>query len=156
MSLHLPNECRLARTLEVALFKRTSSISRQNTSCDIRCRNKKELAHEGNKGLQHAVDLLKPFKEKYPNLSYAGTSLSCILPVTSASKKGNLRLRFEGLYRFCQHCMQLVLCLQTFSSWQVCWPWRLLGAQPSRSRQVLYDVYLHVTCMCMHAFSQQP
>ncbi|BDA51207.1 probable L-ascorbate peroxidase 4, peroxisomal [Coccomyxa sp. Obi] len=34
-------------------------------------RNKKELAHEGNKGLQHAVDLLKPIKEKYPNLSYA-------------------------------------------------------------------------------------
>ncbi|KAK9902887.1 hypothetical protein WJX75_009798 [Coccomyxa subellipsoidea] len=34
-------------------------------------RIKKELTHEGNKGLQHAVDLLKPIKEKYPNLTYA-------------------------------------------------------------------------------------
>ena len=36
------------------------------------CRNKKELAHPGNKGLDIAVALLKPIKDKYASVTWAG------------------------------------------------------------------------------------
>ena len=42
--------------------------------CNALGRNKKELAFPGNQGLQIAVDLLKPIKDKYSNITYAGES----------------------------------------------------------------------------------
>ena len=41
------------------------------------CRNKKELAHPGNKGLDIAVSLLKPIKDKYANVTWAGGGSLC-------------------------------------------------------------------------------
>lgn len=39
------------------------------------CRNKKELAHPGNKGLDIAVELLKPIKTKYASVTWAGKNI---------------------------------------------------------------------------------
>ena len=41
-------------------------------------RNKKELAHPGNKGLDIAVSLLKPIKDKYANVTWAGGGSLCL------------------------------------------------------------------------------
>ena len=43
------------------------------------CRNKKELAHPGNKGLDIAVELLKSIKAKYASVTWAGEQRTILL-----------------------------------------------------------------------------
>ena len=78
-------------------------------------RNKKELTHPGNKGLEIAVELLKPIKTKYASVTWAGkhnaltlinvhqTSRYCVQPLvpgktsTAPSERSSSTLRGPAL-----------------------------------------------------------
>jgi len=95
---HWPAKTATQRVFFYSLYSQgrqwSSIISSTVTLIDVlSCRNKKELAHPGNKGLDIAVALLKPIKEKYASVTWAGkctffASLHLAIPQACA---GNVR-----------------------------------------------------------------
>lgn len=66
------------------------------------CRNKKELAHPGNKGLDIAVALLKPIKDKYASVTWAGKRkrhLSSLYRTLSVQSSNHYTGAFNVLWR---------------------------------------------------------